>query len=145
MLRPLVALALVLSTPAFAQTYDRTDIIRGLCCPDGCDEFAILAASPLTKGGEGTLLQTRVKTFHASSSGRRELSEENGYVYCSRGPCCMDRPEHAFGRILPEFKRCGRTSGVQARACGSGQQWRWPPPSGDADPSVSAVHPRSLV
>jgi hypothetical protein len=84
MLRPLVALALVLATPAFAQTYDRTEIIRGLCRQDGCDEFAILAASPLTKGGEGTLMQTRVKTFHASSAGRRELSEENGYVYCSR-------------------------------------------------------------
>jgi hypothetical protein len=84
MLRPLVALALVLATPAFAQTYDRPEIIRGLCRQDGCDEFAILAASPLSKGGEGTLMQTRVKTFHASSSGRRELSVENGYVYCSR-------------------------------------------------------------
>ncbi|MBM6582717.1 hypothetical protein ILT44_21155 [Microvirga sp. BT689] len=29
-------------------------------------------------------MQTRVKTFHASSVGRRELSEEDGYVYCSR-------------------------------------------------------------
>lgn len=84
MLRPLVALAFVLASPVFAQTYARADIIRGLCRPDGCDEFAILAASPLTKSGEGTLMQTRVKTFHASSSGRRELSEENGYVYCSR-------------------------------------------------------------
>jgi hypothetical protein len=84
MLKPLVALALVLSTPVLAQTYDRTDIIRGLCRPDGCDEFTILAASPLVKGGEGTLMQTRVRTFHASSSGRRELSEENGYVYCSK-------------------------------------------------------------
>jgi hypothetical protein len=84
MLRPLVALALVLATPAFAQTDARPEIIRGLCRPDGCDEFAILAASPLIKGGEGTLMQTRVKTFHASSAGRRELSEENGYVYCSR-------------------------------------------------------------
>jgi hypothetical protein len=84
MLRPLVALALVLSTPALAQSYDRLDIIRGLCRPDGCDEFAILAASPMTKAEEGTLMQTRVKTFHASSAGRRELSEENGYVYCSR-------------------------------------------------------------
>jgi hypothetical protein len=84
MLRPLAALALVLATPAFAQTNSRPDIIRGLCRPDGCDEFAILAASPLTKTGEGTLMQTRVKTFHASSSGRRELSEENGYVYCSQ-------------------------------------------------------------
>jgi hypothetical protein len=84
MLRPLVALALALSTPAFSQTYDRPDIIRGLCRPDGCAEFAILAAPPLTKTGEGRLMQTRVKTFHASSSGRRQLSEENGYVYCSR-------------------------------------------------------------
>lgn len=84
MLRPLVALAFLLATPTLAQTYDRADIIRGLCRPDGCDEFAILAASPLTRTGEGTLMQTRVKTFHASSTGRRELSEENGYVYCSR-------------------------------------------------------------
>jgi hypothetical protein len=29
-------------------------------------------------------MQTQVKTFHASSAGRRELSQENGYVYCSR-------------------------------------------------------------
>jgi hypothetical protein len=84
MLRSLVALALVLATPALARTYDRAEIIRGLCRPDGCDEFAILAASPLTKGGEGTLLETRVKTFHTSSAGHRELSEENGYVYCSK-------------------------------------------------------------
>ena len=84
MLKPLVALALVLSFPAMAQTYDRADIVRGLCRPDGCDEFVILAASPQGKGGEGTLMQTRLKTFHASSRGRRELSQENGYVYCSR-------------------------------------------------------------
>jgi hypothetical protein len=84
MFRPLVALALVLATPALAQAYDQAAIIRGLCRPDGCDEFAILAASPLATGDEGRLMQTRVKTFHASSSGRRELSVENGYVYCSR-------------------------------------------------------------
>jgi hypothetical protein len=74
----------VLATPVLARTYDRPEIIRGLCRPDGCDEFAILAASPLTRGGEGTLLETRVKTFHASSTGRKELSEENGFVYCSK-------------------------------------------------------------
>lgn len=84
MLRPLAALALVLASPALARTYDRTEIICGLCRPDGCDEFAILAASPRAKGGEGTLLETRVKTFHASSTGRKELSEENRYVYCSK-------------------------------------------------------------
>ncbi len=84
MLRSLVALALVLATTAFAQSYDRVDLIRGLCRPDGCDEFAILAASPLVQGETGTLMQTRVKTFHASANGRRELSEEAGNVYCSR-------------------------------------------------------------
>src|SRR4029078_6557781 len=84
MLRPIVALVVLLSTSALAQSYDRPGTIRGLCRPDGCDEVAILTASPLIKTGEGTLMQTRVKTFHASSAGRRELSEENGYVYCSR-------------------------------------------------------------
>src|ERR671912_798248 len=84
MLIPLVALAVLLSTSAMAQTYDRADIVRGLCRPDGCDGFVILAASPQGKGGEGTLMQTRLRTFHASSRGRRELSQENGYVYCSK-------------------------------------------------------------
>ncbi len=84
MLRHVVALSLVLSTPVLARSYDRPDIIRGLCRPDGCDEFAILAVSSLAKRGEGTLMKTRVKTFHASASGRRELGEENGYVHCSR-------------------------------------------------------------
>jgi hypothetical protein len=84
MLRPLVALALVLPAPAFAQSYHQPNVIRGLCRPDGCDEFAILEVSPLAKEEQGTLMKTRVRTFHASSSGRKELSEENGYVYCSR-------------------------------------------------------------
>ncbi|WP_201842556.1 hypothetical protein [Microvirga zambiensis] len=84
MLRPIVALACLLSAPALAKSYDRSDLVRGICRPDGCDEFAVVAAATLTKTGEGTLMQTRVKTFHASSAGRRELSEENGYVYCSR-------------------------------------------------------------
>lgn len=84
MLRSIVALAFLLSTPVLAQTYARPDIIRGLCRPDGCDEFAILAASPLVKGRDGTLMETRVKTFHASSAGRKELSVDKGYVYCSR-------------------------------------------------------------
>jgi hypothetical protein len=84
MLRPFAALAIVLSTSALAQTYDRADSIRDPCRPDGCDEFAIFAASPLATGDQGRLLNTWVKTFYASSSGRRELKVENGYVYCSR-------------------------------------------------------------
>jgi hypothetical protein len=74
---------LALSTPALAQTYARTDIVRGLCQPDGCDEFAILGADQIAATDEGTLLRTRLKTFHASRDGRKDLGEESGYVFCS--------------------------------------------------------------
>jgi len=106
MLRPLIALAFLLSTPALAQSDDRPDIIRGLCRPDGCDEFAILAASPLAQGGEGTLMQTRVKTFHASSSGRREFGAENGYVYCSptKPAILAEKNGHTMAFYLAPFE-----------------------------------------
>jgi hypothetical protein len=85
MARHPLALALALSAaPAVAQDYNRTDLVRGLCQPDGCDEFAILSAERLTTADEGALFKTRVKTFHASYGGRKETGEENGYVYCSR-------------------------------------------------------------
>jgi hypothetical protein len=80
---PALALALF-ATSAAAQDYNRQDIVRGLCQPDGCDEFTILAAERLRTTDEGTLLKTRVKTFHASYGGRKEGGEENGHVYCSR-------------------------------------------------------------
>ena len=81
----LSALALALfATSATAQDYNRTDIVRGLCRPDGCDEFTILSAERLRTTDEGVLFKTRVKTFHASYGGRKELGEENGHVYCSR-------------------------------------------------------------
>jgi hypothetical protein len=78
-----VLLALSLSTPGLAQSYNRAEIVRGLCQPDGCDEFAIADVERLTAAGDGTLLRTRVRTFHASHAGRKDLGEENGYVYCS--------------------------------------------------------------
>ena len=84
MFRPLIVLALVLSTPVLAQTYNRSDIVRGLCQPDGCDEFSVLRADQIAASHEGTLLKTRVKTFHASSAGRQERGEQDGYVFCSR-------------------------------------------------------------
>jgi hypothetical protein len=43
-------------------------------------------------------MQTRVRTFHASSTGRRELSEENGYVYCSRTKPAIVAEKH--GRTM---------------------------------------------
>jgi hypothetical protein len=83
-LRSLIVLALVLATPALAQSYHRSDIVRGLCQPNGCDEFTVLRADRIAASDEGTLLKTRVRTFHASSAGRQERGEQDGYVYCSR-------------------------------------------------------------
>src|SRR3954471_6868337 len=61
-----------------------SDIVRGLCQKDGCDEFRVLSAEPVTSTDEGRLLRTRIQTFHASSRGRANQKEENGFVYCSR-------------------------------------------------------------
>src|SRR4051794_31091409 len=79
-----VALALVLAGPAAAQDYNQPDIVRGLCQKDGCDEFRVLSAEPVTSTDEGRLLRTRIQTFRASYQGRANQNEENGYVYCSR-------------------------------------------------------------
>ena len=57
--------------------------MRGLCQPDGCDEFTILAADRLKVTHDGTLLKTRIQGFHASHAGRQERRQEDGYVYCS--------------------------------------------------------------
>jgi len=79
-----LALVLALSaTSALAQDYNRQDLVRGLCQKDGCDEFTILAADRLTTTDEGTLFKTRLKTFHASYSGRQDRAEETGFVFCS--------------------------------------------------------------
>src|SRR5215212_1895479 len=79
-----LALALALAGPAAAQDYTQPNIVRGLCQKDGCDEFRVLSAEPVTSTDEGRLLRTRIQTFHASSRGRANQSQENGYVYCSR-------------------------------------------------------------
>jgi len=71
-------------TSALAQDYNRHDLVRGLCQPDGCDEFTILAADRVRATSEGTLFKTRIQTFHASYGGRHDRGQENGYVYCSR-------------------------------------------------------------
>ena len=81
-IRILLAAAL-LTTPAHAQDYNRADLVRGLCQPDGCDEFRIASAEPVRSGAEGSLKRLRVQTFHASYSGREVRGEETSYVYCS--------------------------------------------------------------
>jgi len=105
MLKSFAALALILATPAIAQAYDRTDLVRGVCRPDGCDEFAIVSVSPMADGGDGTLMRTRVKTFRANATGRRELSEENGYVFCSptRPAIVAEKDGHTMAFYLAPF------------------------------------------
>jgi hypothetical protein len=84
MTRTFTALAFALSaTSALAQDYNRQDLVRGLCQKDGCDEFTVLAADRIRATDEGTLFKTRLKTFHASHTGRKDQGEENGYVFCS--------------------------------------------------------------
>jgi hypothetical protein len=83
MLKLLSILAFLISGPAFAQSYDRADIVRGLCRKDGCDEFSIIDKQPISRADQGTLYRTRVKTYHASNRGRVEQAEEVGYVFCS--------------------------------------------------------------
>src|SRR3954466_14388975 len=84
MTRTLVAFLLaLLANSALAQDYNRQGIVRGLCQPDGCDEFTILAADRVRTIEDGTLLKTRIQTFHASRAGRQERRAEDGYVYCS--------------------------------------------------------------
>jgi hypothetical protein len=79
-----ILLLVLFSSPVLAETYNRADIVRGLCQPDGCDEFTVAGADPMIQTGNGTLMRTRLKTFHASQAGRKELGDEDGYVYCSQ-------------------------------------------------------------
>ena len=80
----LLWIALALFTSSVMEGYDRSDLVRGLCEPSGCDEFKILATEKMLADDEGALFRTRIKTFRASSAGRTDVGEENGYVYCSR-------------------------------------------------------------
>src|SRR4028118_2295701 len=78
-----VAALVLLATLALAQDNSRPDIIRGLCQKDGCDEFTVLKAGRIRADEEGTLFQTRIRTYHSSSQGRVEKGEDTGFVFCS--------------------------------------------------------------
>jgi hypothetical protein len=89
-----LAAALLVTVAAFAQDPSADVIVRGLCQKDGCDEFAILDRQPVADGRDGKLYRTRVRTYHASSRGRADRGEENGFVYCSpTRPAIINAPE----------------------------------------------------
>ncbi|MDT7713605.1 MAG: hypothetical protein QOG46_2458 [Pseudonocardiales bacterium] len=86
--------ALLVTAAASAQDRSGDAIVRGLCHKDGCDEFAIIDRQPIADGRDGKLYRTRVRTYHASSSGRAGGGEENGFVYCSATrPAIINAPE----------------------------------------------------
>src|SRR5829696_8722038 len=103
--RFLVPIALALSTSALAQTSSRPEVVRGLCQPDGCSEFAVTDAREIATDGEGKLLKTRLKTFHASREGRKDLGEEDGYVYCppTRPAILADQEGRTMAFFLAPF------------------------------------------
>ncbi len=78
-----VAAALLVAAPALAQEYNRPGIVRGLCQKDGCDEFSVVRVERIRADEEGTLFQTRIRTYHSSSQGRTEKDDDTGYVFCS--------------------------------------------------------------
>lgn len=102
--RVLIAVVL-LATPALAQDYNRSDIVRGLCQPNGCDEFSIVASEPVRAVSEGSLKRLRVRSFHASYSGREARGEETSYVYCSptRPAVLAQKGERTVGILLAPF------------------------------------------
>jgi len=80
----LAATALFLAAPALAHAYGPDYVVRGLCKPDGCQDFAVLEATPIATGEDGTLRQTRIQTIRSTPGGRTNLRVEDGWVYCSR-------------------------------------------------------------
>ncbi|HEV7439552.1 MAG TPA: hypothetical protein VGN94_07990 [Methylobacterium sp.] len=88
-----------------AQDHGRADLIRGLCQPDGCDEFSIVSVDPVRTTPEGSLRRTRLKTFHASYSGRVPRAEESGYVYCSptKPAVIAEKQGRTVGILLAPF------------------------------------------
>jgi hypothetical protein len=90
---------------ASAQDRGSADLIRGLCQPDGCDEFSIVSVDPVRTTPEGSLKRTRLKTFHASYSGRVPRAEESGYVYCSptRPAVIAEKQGRTMGILLAPF------------------------------------------
>jgi len=77
----------------------------------------------------------RVSTSHQvdHQTIEQQLGRLSAHVHAAEGwvldgsvvLCCMDRIVHALIHLKPLFKRCGRISGVRARACGSRHKLRW--------------------
>jgi hypothetical protein len=146
MLMLLSVFAFLISGPAFAQSYERADIVRGLCRKDGCDEFSIIDKQPISRTDQGTLYRTRVKTYHASNRGRVEQGEETEYVFCSPvTPAILseDAGRNIAFLLAPEAPKEPRENtnfyALYFGLCHGVRPAGWPPVTGAALPPRSAM------
>jgi hypothetical protein len=94
------ALSLIILS-AQAQSYNPENVVRGVCRPDGCDDFTIASIEILNRVHDGGLARARVEVYHSSFRGRVARGVEERYAFCSN-----TRPaiaEAAFGRHVAFF------------------------------------------
>src|SRR4028119_1903384 len=77
------AALVLLATPAPAQGNSRPETIRGRGQTGGGAGARAREAARIRADEEGTLFQTRIRTYHSSSRGRAEKGEDTGFVFCS--------------------------------------------------------------
>ncbi len=95
-LLPLAAPALA-QTPSLPPQGPQAAIVRGQCQPSGCDEFALVGVETVRSTIEGSLKQTRLRTYRSSWEGRQAQEVETGYVYCSpTRPAVIAEQDGAF-------------------------------------------------
>jgi hypothetical protein len=82
------------------------------------------AAVDLRAGSYVWPLAITAQAIRAILLARATATTLNGF-FVSKPLRCTDRIMHALKAHKPPFRRCGRTSGVQAQACGSKPERRW--------------------
>ena len=94
------ALSLI-TLSAHSQSYNPQNVVRGVCRPDGCDDFTITNIEVINRVHDGVLIRARVEVYHSSFRGRVSRGVEQRHAFCS-----STRPaivENAFGRHVAFF------------------------------------------
>jgi len=84
-----------------SQGYNPDNVVRGVCRPDGCDDFTITSIDLINRGYDGALMRARVEVYHSSFRGRVSRGVEEKHAFCS-----STRPaivESAFGKHVAFF------------------------------------------
>ena len=102
-MRSIVAAAVfsLIALSCHSQGYNADNVVRGVCRPDGCDDFTITSIDLINRGYDGALMRARVEVYHSSFRGRVSRGFEERHVFCS-----STRPaivELAFGKHVAFF------------------------------------------